>query len=220
MPNIRLLLSSVAISGVVSSASATVTLQMSLTGTGNIASNFANAAGAVTDGMNWGIVVDTGSTAGVFSQGSYTPFDISTAGFLSTASGVTDDYYVPASATTTDSSTFSEVGGTPGGHGTITQINNAPYGGSTGISVNQKFGLIWFSTNTALTVGNKYGFFTDSTLTIPSDGGVAADRSAAFAGVDPTRFADLSIVAVPEPSMLGLMCVGVLGLGFRRLRSR
>lgn len=202
-----------------STASGTITLEMTTLFGGNIASNFGNAAVVATDGMKWGIVVDTGATAGVFSTNFYTPFNVATGGFLSTAGGLTDDYYFPASALTFDTSLNAEGGGALGDNGTIGTITGVPFGGGTNIAQNQRFGLIWFSSNSAATVGDNYGFFTDPALTTPADG-QSVVRSTPFAGVDQVRGANSMIVAVPEPGSLGFICVGILGLGSRRLRFR
>lgn len=199
------------------SASAAISLEMSTLFGGNIASRFADASGVPTDTMNWGIVVDTGATTGVFSIGSYLPFNIATGGFLSTSAGVTDDYYYPASATTFNTSNNTESGGASGDHGTIGTITGVPYGNGTGIALNKQFGLIWFSAHSASAPGNKYGFFTDPALTIPSDGQDVV-RSSPFVGDDPIRTADLTIV--PEPGTFGFVFIGVLGFGLRRVRSR
>lgn len=201
--------------GLASSVSATITLQMSNAFAGSIASNFGNAAGVATDGMNWGIVVDTGTGGGVFAAGSYTSFNISTAGFLSTANGLTDDYFIPSASLTSDSSFASEAGGASGGHGTITTITGVPIGGATNIAAGQLFALIWFSSNSASTAGAPYGFFTNAALTIPADG-QTVDRSAPFAGVDPVRAAANSIAVVPEPSSLILLGGGAALLIRRR----
>ncbi len=206
------------IAGFATTSSATITLQMSVPFTGSVATNFANAAGVATNGMDWGVVVDTGGTSGVFAMGSYLPFSITTPGFLSTASGLTDDYYFPApiSARTTNGAGLTELGGGNAGvNGTIGTIANVPFGGSTNIAQNQKFGLIWFSTNSASTVGAKYGFFADAALTVPADS-QTVDRSAPFAGTDPVRTASFSIV--PEPSALTLLAVSSVLFVRRRFR--
>jgi len=195
------------------SAYATITLQFSL-GITRIASNFANAGGVATDGMNWGIIIDTNSNG--FDLGSYAPFTIGSALALSTGAGPSDDYYVPAPTTTADTSAFTETStGAAGGHGTITIIPNVPFG-TNGISLNDPFILVWFASNGAA-AGDKYGAFSNAAFLVPSDGSTT-DMSAPFAGADPLRLADLTII--PEPSSLLAMLSGAVTIGCARRGRR
>lgn len=198
---------------------ATVTLQISQIGVAR-ATGFANNAGTPTDGMRWGIVVDTSGNG--FNGGSYDVFDYNTSGFLAVASVATDDYYVahPTSALT---QTLSATGGDPGGPGGITSINPVPFGGATNISTGDPFSIIWFETAPAS--GTYYGMLGNQSVTpqfdIPNDTDVYS-VAGFFAGgtADPAKPANLQFgTPIPEPSRLMLLGLGALGIFGRRRRS-
>lgn len=186
---------------------------------GGIADNLANAAGVATNGMRWGIVVDT--TGNGFSNAAtdYNPYagGVTTAGFFGAAGSLTDDYYIPG-ALTVDGSTlypFGDFGGSTPGNGSI--VDDIAVNYTNGISANDKFALIWFSSNTA-GEGDKYGFFTDVSFVLPADTGASVSYGLPFQGPDPLRVASSTFQSVPEPSRLMLLGLGFFGLFFRRRR--
>ena len=87
--------------GIASQASATVTFQFSLPFSGGIASNLANASGVVTNGMRWGIIIDTAGNGFANAAANYDAYapGVGTAGFLSVGGTVTDDYFIPGTLT-------------------------------------------------------------------------------------------------------------------------
>lgn len=207
-----------------SSALATITLQFTQASSGWIASNFANAAGTPTNGMSWGVLIDT--TGNGFSINSYSAFTVTTDGFLSAGGTLTDDYYFHSPNPTVDTSGATESGGTvTGAPGSVTILASVPFAGTTGITQGDSFGLIWFSTNSAAT-GAKYGFLTRPTpqgsapaFQIPSDGSTT-NYSEQFSGVDPIRSATNTIAAVPEPAVSFLAGTGLLFFATRRRPRR
>lgn len=206
------------IGGIVQIASGAVTLQISAEYENGIASNFANQAGVVTNGMQYGVVISTSDTS--FSAGLYDPMSPSvyaTGGFLFVGGVATDDYYVPGGLTFNTTEDTEGDFTTPGGNGTIGLVSNIPVTPDSGAvaSAGDLFALIWFSSNSANS-GDYYGFMTDVSFTMPSTGTV--DRSSPFVGADPIRSATFQFDAIPEPSravLLGL--AGGLAL-FRRRR--
>ena len=206
---------SLALVGAVKAAS---TLQISKPIAGNIASGFANAAGTPTNGMYWGIVVDTGNNGFSGSGGSYDSMALGAQSnaAMSFGGGASDDYFVYGGSTS-DSTGVPEAGFvTSGGAGTITNIA-VTY--NNGIASGQSFALIWFASNSSAE-GDKYGFFTDASLTMPADGQAAVPRDSAFAGNDAPRTASNTFggALAPEPSrmMLALFGIGLVGLRRRR----
>ncbi len=198
--------------GVLTSATATTTLQFSNAPNG--ATNFANASGVVTNGMLWGVVID--SSGNGFSGTAYDTFNTGTSGFLSAGGSLTDDYYF-----FTNNSTQSLgppfYSGVEAGSGAITTANAVPTTGDgvSGVGSGDAFSLIWFATSTA-NIGDNYGMFTDASFTLQSSGIV--NYSGVFAGSDPVRSATFTIGGVPEPSRMMLLGFGLAGLFFRRRR--
>lgn len=179
-----------AIMGLALDAQASVLIGFNDAPFGGIASNLANSAGVPTDGMTWGIVVDT--TGNGFAKGgaNYDPYanGVGTGGYLSADGSVTDDYYIPG-ATTVDGTGqgYTDGGtGTEPGHGTILD-DMGPFSFPLGVASGQHFALIWFSANSSSN-GSKYGFFTDASFVLPSDGS-QVEFGSAFLGNDPVRSA-------------------------------
>jgi len=207
-------------------AHATVSLQFSEPFSSGIASGFANAAGTPTNGMAWGIVVDTGNNGFSSSGGAYNSYATPTvAGFLSVGGVLTDDYFIPSGAVTSDFSAQLEGDFTThGGAGTIDTISAIPVTPTSGavVSSGEAFGLIWLATSTANT-GDKYGFLTHSggpaSFVLPTDGSFTGFGSD-FTGTDAAKPASFTFTAgtVPEPGMASLSLLGFAGLFLRRRR--
>ncbi|MEO0795387.1 MAG: PEP-CTERM sorting domain-containing protein [Verrucomicrobiota bacterium] len=152
-----------------------------------------NGAGVATNGMPFGFLVDTGGDG--FETDSYITWDITTNGqFLSTASGVTNDWFV--------------YGGTQGAAQTPPQTENLgpPIAGAinivsdialTNISEGQEFRGIWFPEGNANT-GSIYGLAGDggANMTVPSSGVGVNVRPLAISPLT----AGFTVAAVPEPS--------------------
>lgn len=215
--SIKLIISTCMLIG--SQAFAASTLQFSNPFAGFIASNFADASGAVKNGMQWGIVVDT---SGNGFSGLGAAYDSMTGGttsngFMSFSGLTTDDYFVSSGAITADSSAALEADFTT--TGASGSIGNISVTFSNGISQSDAFGIIWFDTNSAST-GDRYGFLNLGQV-MPADNLPAIDMSAPFAGTDPIRAASFTFggaAVVPEPSRLMLLGLGFFGLFFRRRR--
>jgi hypothetical protein len=204
----------------VGSAQATVTLQFSQGGKG--ATGFANSSGVVTNGMSWGIIVDTSGNG--FSA---TAYDLFTTGantnqILSAGGMAPEDYYV-ASGLQTQTIGAPFFAGVEAGSGAITSIANVPFGSISGLSIDQndKYQIVWFETTPA-TSGARYGVFSDVGLVIPADGGTTS-FSSVFTGADPVRTANLTIgsggAPIPEPSRTLLTGIGAIALIARRKRD-
>lgn len=194
------------------------TLQISNPFAGSIASGFANAAGVPTNGMQWGIIVDTTGNgfSGLGSSYDSMALGSTTNAFMSFGGLATDDYFVSSGSVTADSSAALESNFTQaGGNGTI---GNIAVNYLNGISQGDSFALIWFSSNSAAD-GARYGFLNIGQV-MPADNLPAVDMSSPFAGADPARPASntFGAVAIPEPSRLILLGLGFAGLIWRRKR--
>lgn len=206
-----------ALLGLASLANATVTLGFSTSS--SKLTGLANAAGTITDGMIWGIVVDTAGDGFDSGAGSYDGFTIPAAGpanqtFLSVNSVATDDLFFRDDA----SFLTATFGGTDGGSGAVGTIDNIPY--TNGISLGDSFAIMWLATSTAAT-GDDYGFLTNAGFTMPSDPGTYTGYAALFTGADAARPADQTFgpTGIPEPSRVVLLGLGALGIFARRRRS-
>jgi hypothetical protein len=198
--------------------SATVTLQFGQTAVAR-ATGFANAAGIATNGLRWGILIDTTGN-GFLSNGNYSFIPgTTTSAFATDSTGATtDDYFYTTGLTTI---TTTPTSNDPGGDGSITALTSVPFGGTTGISSGDSFAIIWFDGTPA--PGSAYGLFTNAAFTIPNDS-AAVSYASVFAGStpDPIKPANLNFfdpVAVPEPSRVMFLALGALGLIARRRRA-
>jgi hypothetical protein len=209
-----------------SSLYATTTLQFSVAGTGR-ATGFGNAAGVATNGMRWGIVIDTAGDG--FDNGqANTNYNMSAnnvSGFIPTlvngVAGTSDDYFftpaslpVTATQTATGSETVSGVGG-------IVSAASAPNGNDgiiPGVTANDAFAIIWF--DGALANGSAYGLFTHPSFLLPASG-TSVSFASVFAGDDPVKtasFTNGAAAPVPEPSRVLLLALALLGCVTRRRR--
>ena len=193
-------------------AHSAVTLQFSQGGKG--ATGFSNAAGTPTNGMRWGIVIDTSGNG--FGDGTYDSITLGSNGFVNANGSATDDYFVDTGLLT-QSIGAPFFAGVEAGAGAITTTNTVPDPGTvTGLTAGDAFGIIWFDSNSGAD-GAKYGFFTSASFQMPGAGAVTS-FSDAFAGADPSRSASLTFGAVPEPSRIVLLGLAGLGLMIRRRR--
>lgn len=203
------------------SAFGTVSLNFNAEFESGVPQNLANSAGAVSNGLIWGVLID-GSGNGL----SLTPYDVPAGGLalgsnhiLSSATVATDDIlYIATQTTSSTAGSLEGDASTPGGNGGIYDLNGIAL--LNGVSTGDKFYVVWFD-------GNSGGTLTDASFTIPADGSLLA-YGAPFVGVDPTRNAGLAYVGtsgastgqgialVPEPSAALLGAVGALGLLRRR----
>jgi hypothetical protein len=111
----------------------------------------ADNASSPKNAMPVGIIVDTGDNG--FKPGEYTSFDISNAGYLSTVSGVTDDYFVRPQAGQKQATYNTE--GLDGALEAF-KIDNSEI-----VVPGKKFALVWLVSD-ASTAGNYYGVITDN----------------------------------------------------------
>ena len=180
----NILFITLAVLAFVSSASATVTIQ--------IRAILANSAGVATNGMSWGILVDsTGNGFGVTPTGSINTFDFASDGLLGD-----DNYYAGGSTVF-----FAPAGGA----GVATQLDPITLSGDVGTG--DAFGIFW-------TDGTKYGFVTETGAVIPTDPSTTSFQSV-FSN-DPYTAAG---TIVPEPSTYA-MFAGALALGYVMIRRR
>lgn len=194
---------------------ATVTLQFGQTGVAR-ASGFANNAGIATNGMRWGIVID--SSGNGFGAGSYDVLDQTSNGFLSVGSLASDDYYVTTGLSTNSATaTGSDSAVTAGAITQLTNILGPTF--PTGVTAGDAFRIIWFDGTPAS--GSYYGMMSDPTFVIPADGSTVSFANVFVGDSDPIKSASLQFPGaspVPEPSRLMLLGLGFFGLFFRRRR--
>lgn len=185
------------LSFIVTAASATATVTISLNVQG-----LENSSGTATNGMSFGLVVDTGNDG--FQAGSYTTFDLSTNGqFLNTTSGATDDWFVYGGTLGTGQTAPTTSSPFPLGTGSIGTVSGVEF---TNLASGDEFAIIWFPSNSTV-AGSSYGFARDtgSNMVIPSDGNesVVPDDLT-------TKSTDFQVV--PEPSQYGVF-MGLLVIG-------
>ena len=187
---------------------------------GGMSSNLADSTGAVTNGMTYGVLVDS-SGNGFLSQ-----YDAFSGGALFNTTA-TDDFLFLAADTTSDSSQgfITEGDGTTlGGNGGVTGVSFSLGGVSGGgtVGANDVFRLVWIS-------NGKMGTLADASFLVPADSNTSTLDSP-FVGVDPVRTAlnsysgtsqtptgaGITLTAVPEPSAVLLGAIGALGLLRRR----
>ena len=172
---------------------ATVTLQ--------IRTQLADSSGVATNGMYWGILVDsTDDGFAVTSTGDINAFNFTTNGVYGN-----DSYFVGSNPTL-----FAPPYG-----GTGVAANTNPITLSGNVAAGDSFGIFWTDKPGGSGVdGDSYGFVSVSGAVLPDDGSTTAFNTV-FTG-DPYT-AQGSII--PEPSILGLLS-GIFALGAVILRRR
>ena len=209
----------------VGSSLATTTLTFS---SGAVArmSGFGDAAGTPTTGLRYGMVIDTLGDGfdNSFVGSTYDSFDNTVSGFLSRTIGgisaVTDDYYFTTGLLTTSAPAVAVGGETGAQVSTITSLVGAPNGTDgliSGVTTNDAFSIIWFATSPTAE-GSNYGMFRIPAFVLPASG-TSVPFASNFTGNDAAKAANLQFTtAIPEPSRMMLLGLGVMGLGMRRRR--
>lgn len=160
---------------------------------------FGDQTGTPKNGMYWALLVDTEGDG--FAVNSFLPFDVAESGqFLTTTSGLSDDYYVFGKQTGLPHPTTEALGPFAG---FITGMVEVPL---AQISQNNPFAIIWFVSNSA-NIGDYYGILTSDTWLLPADGQVFAEYRDLTGGSIAAQY-----VIVPEPSTYAL-AFGGLALG-------
>jgi hypothetical protein len=194
-----------------------VTIMFNAYFVGGMSSNLANRDGVVSNGMKWGIVVDTNGNGiameyGVvaLTPGASVPLNLTAAA----GGGSAGDQLVLAMDLTSDSSQDGQAWEgdqvTFGGNGGVSGIGNVQF--INGVTTGQKFWLVWFDDSSP---GVMAGFLGSPEFVIPPDGHVVTYADV-FVGVDPVRTANVNVFGFPEPSTLLLGMLGGLGLLRRR----
>jgi len=189
--------------------SATVTLDFSAPA--NVFKGIANSSSNVSNGLAWGIVVDTQN------NGFADPF-LSSAGLKAEDGANFGSGYFFYNPLTQDGTQVTFTSGLPGGGSGAIDFNSFNvYGDANPIAANQKFAVIWFGNiatqkGSELPEGTFYGIATSDSATLPSDTLSATYSSASF-----TTERNATLQFVPEPSTAILGLLGLAGL-LRRKR--
>jgi len=189
----------------------TVTLSFNAPFTGGVSSNLANAAGVVTNGMSWGVIVDANGDG--FAS-SYDSVSFSSGQHALTIGGVSSDDVLIISTDLTQSTALFTEGDfiTPGGNGGVTSITNLSVVSNGNVNAGDTFRLVWIDPG-----GASAGSLSNASFVLPSDGASSDAFAQAFVGSDPVRPATgITFVAVPEPSAALLGGLGALALLRRR----
>ncbi|WP_035609651.1 hypothetical protein [Haloferula sp. BvORR071] len=193
-----------------SAAHGAVTIAFNAPFSGGMSSNFANSQGVVSNGMKWGIVVDTTGNSFLDSYDSVALVQ-GTSVALKANGFATDDRLVLALDLTSDSSQGGQAleGDflTPGGNGGISGISFAL---TNGMARGNTFFLVWFDETSG-----RFGALGSPQFVIPADGQTVT-YAQVFEGVDPIRKASNGYVPEPSSALLGLP--GAFGLLRRRRR--
>ncbi|WP_035609648.1 hypothetical protein [Haloferula sp. BvORR071] len=197
-----------------SAARATVTIVFNDPFDYGMSSNLANTAGVVSNGMKYGIIVDT---TGNGIRGTYDPLALTqgTSVQLTNLGSGTGDFLILANDLTSDTSQggnlFEGDSTTPGGNGGVSGVNFTLGGG---VTTGQTFWLVWFDS-----VTNKGGSLASAEFVVPADG-QTVECDQVFLGVDPVRpatsIAFYEASSIPEASSFILGLLGAFGLLRRR----
>lgn len=188
-------------------------------------SGFGDAAGTPTNGLRYGMVIDTLGDGfdNSFVGSTYDSFDNAVSGFLSRTIGgisaVTDDYYFTTGLLTANATAVAGGGETGTQVSTITSLLGAPNGTDgliANVSTGDAFSIIWFATSPTA-MGSNYGMFNIGAFTLPASG-TSVSFASNFTGNDSPKAANLQFTNIPEPSRMMLLGFGVVGLGMRRRR--
>lgn len=165
---------------------------------------FGDALNTPLDGMDWGILVDTGGNG--FLAGDYLSFTIDVdGGYLSTIDGLTDDWLAFS-----DSGILETVSAGPLGSGSI---GSGDFTLDVG-EVNDAIALIWFATDTALP-GDAYGLGEHANFYVYAGNDVSEAPDGWVPGYAEYNF----LAAVPEPAALSAL-LGLAGLVVALRRRR
>lgn len=193
----------------VGSSFATVTLDFSTIG--NVLKDFADTSSVVTNGMAWGIVVDTQD------NGFTNPFVASVGLMAEDGANFGDGYffYNPLTQDGSHVTFFSGLLG--GGNGAIDFNTFDSFGDANPIAAGQKFAVVWFGdtavqNDSNLAVGTSYGIATSATATLPAD-----SNSVSYVGEFSSGVKSSNLSFIPEPSTALLALLGFAGI-LRRKR--
>ena len=189
-------------------------------------SGFGDAAGVATNGLRYGMIIDTLGDGfdNSFVGSTYDSFDNTTSGFISRTIGgisaVTDDYYFTTGLLTANATAVASGGETGTQVSTITSLVGAPNGTDgliANVSTGDAFSIIWFATSPTAE-GSNYGMFRIPAFVLPASG-TSVSFASNFTGNDAAKAANLQFTtAIPEPSRMMLLGLGVMGVGMRRRR--
>ncbi len=188
-------------------APATVTLEFNNAFAGGVSSSLADAAGNVSNGLIWGIIIDT-TGAGFSSTYDPLPLTIGAKWTLTTDGAGNGNILITSIDLTQNTDLlFEEDFTTPGGDGGITGIAGIFL--EDGVDTSNPFRLVWFDPS-----GTSAGYIDDPSFILPNDGDLAY-YDGPFLGIDPVRPAT-GIALIPEPSALLIGSLGILTLLRRR----
>ncbi|WP_035609661.1 PEP-CTERM sorting domain-containing protein [Haloferula sp. BvORR071] len=206
----KLIVASLMALGSFTAANAAVTITFNAAFSGGLSSNLANTAGVVSNGLKWGIIVDTTGNS-FLSQYDAVAFTQGTNTTLTVGNVATDDRLILATSLTSDSGQGGQAlegdFTTPGGNG---GVDGLIFALANGVAAGQKYFVVWIDEST-----KKAGALGNAAFVIPADGQTVSHDSP-FLGVDPVRGATNIQFAVPEPSSMLLGLLGALGFIRRR----